>query len=1008
MVAVNTSPPINLRGFAWYQLLEATRLRLRLQALLWGAALALSLGAFSTLAVGFLASVHVFSAWALLVVCVALVAAVLAWSLVHALRASTHVAAARYLASRLPSLNLGILSAWELARSPEDVAGSPALVHAFWENLEKHIRASGLLAPPGKPLPQKWLWGLGVSLGLCCFLGIYFDSAWKTGLQKMRGAEAAGSVSSEPIAGEFMLRYRFPEYTGLPALAVQNSSGEISVLQGSTIEWEARADRKVRQARLIINGSPLPLEVRENRKLRGAWVASVGGSYHIEFLSQGKVTAQSPPIPLHVEMDNPPTVRLLSPESPLSLAPEENSVLLRFEASDDYGLSSLELHASVDNQTLEVLPLPLSGSRLLQGEFLWDLSPLALLPGQTVHYSLVAKDNDAGAGNKEGLSQTQILQKFSPAMHQKMAMDKTQRAWKQLLAHAADRIESGEMSSHASSKPSASGRGLDEQAKQVAATLEQTSKEILQDEQAPKALAAAFENASKTLLRMADNTAKARQNAERVLHPESLFKAVSAEVSSMEHHLLYLEDLLGQFRREAASEFGNLLKSQLAELKSLLSQHQRSENPEEKAALAAQIQKLKTGILDLFQRVSEMSTAGENVDDDEVDWSANFQEEARHSMESLETALAGGQMDEALRQTESMLSQLDNNTSAQEGRPLQNAQANAELMEEFENFRQALESVLTEQEALLKKTQGLYEKQREKAAKELAQKNQAARPELGANLETLRNRLKSLNLERMTAHEQNLREEALQNVDMMKSALDSNDASLASDIVKELVQKTDELAAAGKRQEDLDSALGNSPEERQRSKQTREASLEGAEKARDFQERLRTLFGQKSGISAEGDPMTYSEPAKEQEALGKRARQVQRQMGDLSDKAPLFSEEVKERMEQVVRHMEKAATRIRMGNAQEGQSEQAQATQGLQALKKHLQAGGTEKASLPMPSASGSLGQGIAQSPKRLAIPKNTAMAKPHLRKELLETMRQGVPEGYVEPVRRYYEELVK
>ena len=997
-----------MREFAWYRLLEATRLRLRLHAVLWCVSLMLSLGIFSLLAVGFLANLHVFSAWVLLVACVALMAGLCAWGLLRTFRSSTHAMAARYLASRFPSFKLNILAAWELAHAPDNAHASFELVRAFWDSLEKHIQDNGPWAPPRKSLPQKSLLFLGVGLALCCFLGIHFESTLKTGFQKMGGTPAVGSLSREPIAGEFALRYRFPEYTGLPELTVYNSSGEIHALQGSTLEWEARADRKVRQARLLINGNPLPLEVHDNRKLRGSWVASSGGSYQIEFLSQGKTIAQSPPIPLHVEMDNPPSVRLLAPESPLSLAPEENSVLVRFEASDDYGLHALELHYSIDNQAMETLPMALSGARLMQSEFLWDLGPMALLPGQTVHYFLVARDNDAEAGNKEGLSQTHMLQKFSPAMHKKMAMDKTRRAWKQLLAHAADRIESGEMSSHAPAAPKALGKNLDEQAKHVAKELEQAAKEILLDEQAPKALAAAFENAAHTLLRMADNTAKARQNSAKADGAEFLFRAVSAEVFSTERHLLYLEDLLNQFRLEAALEFGSLLKSQLAELKNLLAQHHNSTSPEEKAALAAQIQKLKTSILDLFQRVSELSASDDNVNEEDIDWSINSQEETRHAMEFLEAALADGHMDEALRHTESMLSQLDDNSNAPQGRPLQNAQANAELTQEFENFRQALESVLVDQEALLKTTQGLYEKQHEKAAAQLAQKTQAARAELNTELETLRSKLKNLNLGRMTAHEQNLREEAIQNVEMAKSALDSNDASLASDIVKELVQKTDELAAAGKRQEDLDRALGNSPEERQRSKQTREASLEGAEKARDFQERLRTLFGQKSGISAEGDTTSFAQPAKEQEALGKRGRKLQQQMEELSEKAPLFGEEVKERMEQVAHHMEKAATRIRMGNAQEGQSEQAQATQGLKALKKHLQAGGTDKASLPMPSASGSLGQGISQSPQRLVIPQDTATAKPHLRKELLETMRQGVPEGYGEPVRRYYEELVK
>jgi len=1003
-----------LHTFAWYQLLEATRRRLLLYALLWHTTLTLSFATTTTLAAALLAHLHVFSAWALLGSSALLLATALSWSLVHTYKTSTHAHAARLLASRFPSFNLDFLCAWELAlpsSSPvQPLQNSPTLVHAFWENLEKRLQQNAPLLPPNKPLPPRGLLCLGVSLGLSCFISTCFFPTWKTGLEKMQTLWTASEIETkEALAGEFRLHYGFPSYTGLAERVVQNNNGEISTLYGTTITWEARASRKVQKARLLINGNPLPLKVDKNRMLRGRWVASSSGGYQIEFLGRGKVLAQSPPLPLHVAMDNPPNVRLLSPESPFGLPPEENLLLLRFEANDDYGLHSLELRYSVDNQPVETLPLPLppSPSRFVQTEFLWDLGPLALLPGQTVHYSLVARDNDAEAGNKEGLSQTQVVQKFSQAVHQKMAMDKTRHAWKQLLAHTANRIESGEMSPPPSSlKPSTAKKMLEEQAMEVAAELELASKNILQDEQAPKTLAAAFGNAAQNLRRMANNTTKARQKSQATQNPEFLAKAVSAEVSSAEHHLLYLEDLLGQFRLEAIAEFEKLLKSHLAELQTLLSQHALATKPEQKAALFSQIQKLKTRVLDLFGRIAEMSNTEENADAEAADWSAQFQENAQHAMASLETALSEGHMEEALRQTESMLGQLDSPLS-EETLPPQYAKTNTALAEEFENFRQALESVLAEQETLRNKTQTLQEQQRKKTAREFAQKNQAARPELSARLEELRSQLKNLNLERMSVYEQNLRENALKDLEMMKSALSSNEASLASEIAREFVQKTDALATAGKNQESLDRMLGNSPEERQRSKETKEASLEGAEKARDFEDRLRSLFGHKSGVAAEADTTSFAQPVSEQEALGKRMREVQRQMEELSEKAPLFDEEAKNNMETVARHMEKAASRLRLGNAQEGQSEQTQATQGLQTLKKQLQAGGMAKTSMPLPSTSGGLGHGTGPNPRRLVLPKE-ATAQPHFRKELLETMRQGVPEGYVEPVRRYYEELVK
>ena len=81
-------------------------------------------------------------------------------------------------------------------------------------------------------------------------------------------------------------------------------------------------------------------------------------------------------------------------------------VLLEF-ATDDYGLSSLELTYRLPGNPKEVhVPLKRDEGRRTRGQYLWDLGAVKLAPGDRVSYAVNATDNDEVSGKKSGASRS--------------------------------------------------------------------------------------------------------------------------------------------------------------------------------------------------------------------------------------------------------------------------------------------------------------------------------------------------------------------------------------------------------------------------------------------------------------------------------------------------------------------------------------------------------------------------------------------------------------------------
>ncbi len=333
-------------GSAVERFVDAVRRRQRRAFLLQGALHALAALAFATLGAALLARAAPLAARAVLIAgaCVALGLFVLRGLVQARRRAGDEFRTARLVAARLPGVSLDLLAALELRAalgSPDSF--SQELARAYLSGTD--ARAAALDARhvvDGRPTRVALLLAGGalVLLGLLALLSPQrLRPLW--GL--LLPAEAGRASLREPITGDVELTYRYPAYMGLVPRTVSGSGGEIAAPVGTVVELRTRSDRPVVQAGLLVNGEPVPLRVDNGRDLSGTLVVRKSGTYAVAFYNKsGRELVRGPEVTLTAEPDAPPQVSLLLPASDLEVDPS-GEVVLRWDATDDHGLSALEL-----------------------------------------------------------------------------------------------------------------------------------------------------------------------------------------------------------------------------------------------------------------------------------------------------------------------------------------------------------------------------------------------------------------------------------------------------------------------------------------------------------------------------------------------------------------------------------------------------------------------------------------------------------------------------------------
>ncbi len=923
---------------------------------------------------------------------------------------------------------------------------------------------------------------LAANLAALAFLGADVTHGYRR-LAGRDGGPPARPSRSDPITGDVELTYLYPAYMGRAAKKLSGTGGEVTAPKGTEVRLETRSDRPVAEAQIVVDsgaasrpstsgsataepydrgerqnptesGNPpvrpersparqgevegreiharaegkgatktFALSVSDRRALSGRFVVEEGGSYRFRFLREGKIVAEGPSIPIVVEPDEFPQVRITAPAAEIEVDAKAR-VQVGWSASDDYGLSDLALVLKPPAAEEQRRPIrAFTGSRRDSGSFDLDLAPLRLAEGEKLLYWLEVHDNDAVSGPKRGASATQVVKVYSEAEHHRAMLEKAQAAWEEMVRLLGDRLEQ---------LPSASdrlalGEALDARARQLHERMRDAAAEIRRDPAAPRELAAALANVAGGVRTAADRASAARQTLSRFLRlgrgPDPALARRISDLDGeldreLEKDVLYLEGLFDKRRGEDLVRLAKDLAARRRDLVSLLEKYRAAPSEQGKKELLTEIARLRQRMQDLLRRMGELAKGiGDEHMNSEALAELRKSKDLMGNLERMEQLLARGDLDSAMKELDALGSAMQEMLSALQRTAGLPGEQNAALMKEMLAFKKQLEEIQAEQERLASQTEQVKSEYRRRIADRMRQ----AESELH-RLEQLARKAReevqqaekgvSIRSEEDFAQSRGRLGDAERALAMrdLEASLDSVRRALPA--LQRLAAGLEDDAAAAERYRQLNRKDPAEVREAQRHAQSALAP------ARRLREELERLFPDPRSVLGKADQSKLERLSKRQEDLGHQAGGLQQQLQQLMQKAPIFPQSAGQLVGESRGHMQQAAEDLARKNPQRGHGQQRQALDALGRLQKGLEemakrGGGQGGGGFPFPFAeSGSgtgEGGGLEPSQEKVEIPGADAYRAPEeFRKDLLEAMKQGAPEPYKGEVQRYYQELVK
>jgi hypothetical protein len=197
----------------------------------------------------------------------------------------------------------------------------------------------------------------------------------------------------------FEVTYRYPAYTRLPEETQAATRADLTALEGTRARVRLHLDRRAESV-----GGTLGSAWREDGGR--AWVGetTIQGSRPYEITVRAGGVERTMSYRIEAIPDRAPLLTVVEPRGDLDL-PAGQRITIAVSAADDFGLRDLTL---VYERSAEEGGAPHTGRLALAGwngepreataHASWDLSPLALLPGQSVGFHLELRDNDSFGG----------------------------------------------------------------------------------------------------------------------------------------------------------------------------------------------------------------------------------------------------------------------------------------------------------------------------------------------------------------------------------------------------------------------------------------------------------------------------------------------------------------------------------------------------------------------------------------------------------------------------------
>ena len=249
--------------------------------------------------------------------------------------------------------------------------------------------------------------------------GSGFEFAFAGVREPLRYYVSAGGIRSEefevnvvqmPHVEHLKLTYHYPAWTGMKPL-IEDPGGDIRAVAGTEVEVEIETDKPLTEGILRVNSEESLRLEPDGLRTTGRLKVGKEGEYFVAAMYKGEIVRLTQDFFISVVPDKKPVVKFLRPGRD-SKATSIEEVATEFQARDDFGLRSFDLHYSVNGGEFQKEPLLDRRGRReskashtfyleemdsdyseAEGVIDEQLSPAAnLQPGDLVSYYAVARD----------------------------------------------------------------------------------------------------------------------------------------------------------------------------------------------------------------------------------------------------------------------------------------------------------------------------------------------------------------------------------------------------------------------------------------------------------------------------------------------------------------------------------------------------------------------------------------------------------------------------------------
>ena len=321
------------------------------------------------------------------------------------------------------------------------------------------------------------------------------------------------SLAGEPVPVSFEVEYLSPTYARLPVQRGTSTRGDLTALRGTRARLLVTFDRDLASLEAALpDGRVSRWSATTPRRWMGEVPIEREGEYTLHATAgqgEGRFRYRVSPLP-----DAPPLLTVRLPSGDVDL-PAGQQIPVELLAQDDLGLAQLKLQYRKD-ATAPWADLPLARfaerPREAHVESRWDAAPLALLPGESASFRFELLDNNAVSGpgravsptfqlrfpsladlyetmdRKQSTAQATLEKVSEKAKELQKSLDRLSRQPAAPAPQSPQAFERSEEMKSTLERQQALGQNIDEAAKDLRQSLEQSAERRAFDEQLTRKL----------------------------------------------------------------------------------------------------------------------------------------------------------------------------------------------------------------------------------------------------------------------------------------------------------------------------------------------------------------------------------------------------------------------------------------------------------------------------------------------------------------------------------------